>query len=237
MARFFDAIKALFPQGRAFQFFVENNKYKLIEALSALPENIRREAELVYFDLFPDTTRCPEKWEQVFALFFTKQEKKKRRFIIDALWKSIGGGQSAQFLQELLQCVDENIHIVENTPIINPFQVYASLDLAVCDNEIMICDLEEAVCDYRLGDQGFEPIVLQNDTSDLYSIPNDPAHWAACFFVCKQSWRDGSNNIIYVELLEMDIIWKNFIEYLILRIKPVHTTAVVFIDWKEETSD
>jgi hypothetical protein len=234
MGRFFDAVKALFPQSRAFQLFVSNQKYKLVQALCELPEGIRKDAELVYFDLFPDTARYPEKWENVFSLFFTKNDYDKRRKIVDSLWKTICGGQSAQFLQDLLRCIDTNLSVVENVPVINPFQVYQSLDLAVCDNEIMICDFEEAVCDYRLGDQGFEPGVLQNDSAALYSIPNDAAHWSTCFFICKEAWRDGSDNIVYVELLEMDAAWKNYIEYLILKTKPAHSTAIMFIDWQEE---
>ena len=116
MSRFFEAVKALFPQSRAFQLFVDNKKYKLIKVLCELPENIRREGELVYFDLFPDTTRFPELWEKVFALFFTKREYQKRREIIDSMWKIIHGGQSAEFLQDVLQCIDKKIRVIENVP-------------------------------------------------------------------------------------------------------------------------
>jgi len=75
--KFFEAIKQLFPRSRAFELFADNSKRKLIKGIAELPENIRREAELVYLDLFPDTTRFPEKWEKVFALFFTEAEFSK----------------------------------------------------------------------------------------------------------------------------------------------------------------
>jgi hypothetical protein len=231
--KFFEAIKTLFPRSRAFELFIENDKRKMMKAIAVLPEDIRHEAELVYMDLFPDTTRCPEKWESAFAVYFTAKELPKRRNVLESLWKINNGGQSASFLQDVLESMGD-IKVVENVPVINPFQIYQSLDLAVCDNEIMVCDFEEAVCDYRLGDQGFEPSVLRNDTSSFYSIPADPAYWSTCFFVCKEAWKDGNNNIIYVELLEMSITWKNYIEYLILKTKPVHSTAVVFIDWKQQ---
>jgi hypothetical protein len=228
--KFFEAIKELFPHSRAFEMFADNNKRRLVQALSVLPEDIRHEAELVFMDLFPDTTRFPEKWEKTFAVYFTSSELPKRRNIMESLWKINQGGQSAVFLRDILETLG-NIQVVENVPPINPHQVYGSLDLAVCDNDNMICDYDEAVCDYRLGDQGFVPSVLQNDLSNFYNIPDEISHWESCFFVCKEAWRDGVGNIIYVELLKMDITWKNFIEYLILKTKPVHTTAVVFIDW------
>jgi len=53
--KFFEAIKQLFPRSRAFELFADNSKRKLIKGIAELPENIRREAELVYLDLFPDT--------------------------------------------------------------------------------------------------------------------------------------------------------------------------------------
>jgi uncharacterized protein YmfQ (DUF2313 family) len=144
MARFFDAVKELFPRSRAFQLFVDNKKYKLIEALCELPENVRREGELVYFDLFPDTTRHPEKWEKAFAFFFAGAEYEKRRAIIDSMWKTINGGQSAQFLQDLLQRIDENIRVIKNVPVSNPRRA-SVVDLCVCGHRSMRCGNSKAV--------------------------------------------------------------------------------------------
>ena len=39
--------------------------------------------------------------------------------------------------------------------------------------------------------------------------------------------------IVYCQKLTVDAKWKPYIEYLILKIKPVHTGVIVFIDWKE----
>jgi hypothetical protein len=93
--KFFEAIKLLFPRSRASELFVDNDKRKMIKALSILPEDIRHEAELVYMDLFPDTTRFPEKWENTFAVYFAVKELPGRRNILESLWKINSGGQSA----------------------------------------------------------------------------------------------------------------------------------------------
>jgi hypothetical protein len=227
--RFFDSVAALFPQARAFFLFVDNFKRKFVKSISVLFEDIRHEAELVYFDLFPDTTRYPEKCEITFAVYFTAKEIEKRRSIIDSLWKINKGGQSWPFLEEVLEGIGK-IKVVENVPVINPRLVKA-VDVAVCDNEIMFCDNELAVCDYHLGDDGFIPSVLRNDVSEFYSIPVDQAYWEMCFFVCKNVLRDNHFNISYVEPLKLNAVWRNYVEYLILKIKPVHSTAIVFIDW------
>jgi hypothetical protein len=228
--KFFEAIKSLFPISRAFQLTVNNNKRKFIKGLAVLPETVRQEMELVYFDIFPDTTRFPEKWEKTFAILFTNGEIIKRRSILDSLWKINGGGQSAVFLETILQSIDNNIKVVENVPICDP-RITLSVYVAVCGNKTMRCGNNRARCSYRLGNGDFTPSMLRNDVIEFYSLPDDERYWAYCFFVCKNVLRNSNHEIIHIEKLNMDMIWKNYIEYLILKIKPVHSTAIVFIDW------
>ena len=226
----FDAIKNLFPLSKAFQFFVNNDKRKLVKGLSHLPENIREELELVYGDLFPDTTRFPEKWESVFAILFKEDELEKRRDILDSLWKINQGGQSALFLQDMLQKIDDRILVLENIPVRNPRDSNV-VQMMVCDAEIAVCDYERAVCDYRIGDETFIPTILQNDASGPYTIPNNSRYWEFCVFICKSVVRNERNQIMYIEWLEIDRRWQNYIEYLILKIMPRQETAVMFIKW------
>jgi len=226
--KFFEVFTALFPRSKAFQLFIDNNKRKLVKGLSVLPDKIRQEAESVYSDIFPHSTRYPEKWEDVFGIIFTAREIKKRRNILDSLWKINKGGQSPMFLEEILQKIDDTIHIFENIPIRNPRDSNVICPMC-CDN--MICDNEKAVCDYVEGDVNFRPTILMNDTSEVYDIPNKSDFWETCFFVCKSVNRGKNNEINYIQKLNIDKIWKNYIEYLILKIKPIHTTAVIFINW------
>jgi len=228
--KYFDAIKALFSHSRAFQLFVDNNKRKLVKGLSFLPENTRQEAELVYFDIFPDTTRYPEKWENVFGILFTEAELEKRRDIIDSLWKINRGGQSPVFLEEILQKIDDAIHVFENVPLRNPRDSNIAYP-SCCDNKIMVCDHKHALCDFRVGDENFIPTLLMNNTSEVYNFPGDPKFWETCFFVCKSVVRNNRDEILYIKRLQIAERWKNYIEYLILKIKPLHTTAVLFVEW------
>lgn len=230
---FFETIKALFPRSRAFELFARNSKRRLFEALSELPEHIRREMELVYFDLFPDTTRCPEKWESVFSIYLTASEQAKRREIIDVLWKQISGDEGTRFLESVLRKIDIGFKVVENVPAVDP-RKQQSVMLCICDYVDMVCDNINACCDYREGDDTFIPGILQNDTSSIYAIPDNPDYWEMCFFVCKEALRNGSNEIMYVEPLNLPAVWKNIVEYLILKIKPVQSTAIVFVRWQED---
>ena len=230
MSVFFDAIKLLFPRSRAFNLTIDSNKRKLIKAIAVLPEDIRHEMEQVYFDIFPETSRCIDDWEKVFAVVFSSKELKKQRSVIAALWRINKGGQSAVFLESMLRNIDANILVVENTPVSNPRQ-RSITNVAVCGNKTLCCKNVKAVCGYRVGYENFSPSVLRNDVSELYSIKNDPRFWVYCYFVCKRVVRNSKNEILYIEKLQIKKEFRNYIEYLILKIKPVHTVAVMFIEW------
>ena len=232
MSKYFDAIKQLFPRSRAFELFADNEKRKLIKGISELPENIRKEAELVYLDLFPDTTRHPERWEEVFALFFTEAEFPKRRAIIDSMWKIISGDQSCSFLEMMLGCIDNRIKVVENIPVSNP-RYSGIVFIAVCGHRFMRCGHKKAVCGYRKGHQDFTPTIIKNDATTEYNIPENSHYWENCFFICAGVRRSPRGTILYIEPLKINAVWRNYVEYLILKVKPAHTTAIVFIDWQE----
>jgi hypothetical protein len=234
--KFFEAVVALFPQARAFFLFADNLKKKFIKSISVLFEDIRHEAELVYFDLFPDTTRYPEKWGTTFAVYFTAEEIKKRRDVLDAFWKINSGGQSAVFLQDILQSISKNINIIENVPVCDPRNTL-SVGIAVCGNKVMRCGNKRVRCNCYLSNGTFIPTMLRNDVIQFYSLPDNAHYWAFCFFVCNNVYRGSNNQIVFVEKLKLNIVWRNYIEYLILRIKPVHSTAIVFIDWQEGEGD
>ena len=229
---FFDAIKNLFTHSRAFQLFVDNNKRKLIKGLSFLPENTRQEAELVYFDIFPDSTRYPEKWEEVFGIIFVEAEQEKKREILNSLWARNNEGQSGAFLEEVLQRIIPEIRVIENIPVKNPRDGNVAV-LSINGHQTMVCGNNKAVNYFRVGDSSFIPTVLQNDTSDLYSISDNPKHWETCFYICHTVERNSSNKITFIRKINIEKRWKNYIEYIILKIKPVHTTAVLYIEWEE----
>jgi hypothetical protein len=230
LSRIFESIKNLFPISKVFQLFNDNDKRKLIKGMSILPENIRHELELAYLDLFPDSTRFLGQWETVFAILFKEEELEKRRDILDSLWKINKGGQSPLFMEDMLRKIDDDIRVIENIPVRNPRDSNV-VQMMVCDAEIAVCDNEKAVCDYRIGDETFIPTILQNDVSGPYTIPNNSRYWEFCVFICKSVVRNQRNEIMYIEWLEIDQRWQNYIEYLILKIKPRQETTVMFIKW------
>jgi hypothetical protein len=172
-------------------------------------------------------------WEDVFAVLFREDELEKRLDILDSLWKINKGGQAWPFLQTILQALDGEIHVFENVPLRNPRDSNVAY-YCVNGNKAMVNFNKRARNGTRTGDSSFIPVVLKNDVSGPYSIPNEPAFWETCFFVCKSVVRNIRNEITYIERLKINIKWKNYIEYMILKIKPVHTTVILFVEWTED---
>lgn len=227
---FFSAIKAILPSSIAWDLTQQKNMRRLFEAIAILPDDLRQEVEGVYLDYFPETTRSPEKWEQVFQVIFTQSELELRRSVLTGLWQMNNSGGAAIFLQKVLQEVWPSLQLIENVPVGNP-RGPSAVNFMVCGNETAVCGNRKAVCGYRIGDGDFETTVLRNDTASSYSIPNEPAWWGYCFYLCEEAVRDSTGKIIYVKRIEIPAVYKNYIEYFILRMKPVQSVAVLAIKW------
>ncbi len=230
---FFETIRALLPKSKAFRVVQDSQLRRLIKGLAVLPEDVRLEMEQIYMDLYPETTRALAEWENQFAvLFANEQYGDTRQGILKALWRANEGGQTAQYLENILQKINPGIHVFENVPVKNPRDSNAVFT-CMCGYKTMYCGSPTGLCGYKAGDSEFEPTVIINDLTTAYDIPNDHLWWENSFFVAGSVIRNSRGEIIYCRKLQLNKIWRPYIEYLILKIKPVQTVAVMFIDWTD----
>lgn len=228
---FVKVLKLLFPLSKAFRFIENSLLNAFIKGLASLPEDVKAETERVFLDLFPETTRAMTEWEKQFSvLFANEQYGETRRGILEALWRANTGGQTAQYLQALLQKINNKILVFENTPVKNPRDANAVM-AAICGQKVMCCGAKEALCGFKRGDSDFVPGVIKNDKESLYDIPVDKKYWEQYFFVCGGVVRNSLGEIVYCQKIQIQKIWKEYIEYLILKIKPVQTGCILFIQW------
>lgn len=237
---FFKSLKLLLPSGKAFDITQNSTVRRFFKGLSYLPEDIKRENELVFLDLFPETTRALEEWENQFSVLFADlQYGETRRGILKALWQVNIGGQDLKYLQGVLQNINKNIQVFENIPVKNPRDANAVFG-CMCGQRQSVCGNKKLSCGYKYGDSEFTPTVIRNDSEQLYDIPIDVQYWQNYFFVAKNIVKNSRKEIIYCQKLQLDTKWKSFIEYLILKIKPVQMGALIFIqyiDGYDELSD
>lgn len=228
---FFDSIKILLPRSKAFDLTQDTKLKGFFKGLSYLPEDVKKETEKVFFDLFPDTTRAMDKWENQFSVLFAdEQYGTTGRGMLKSLWQANSGGQSLTYLQQLLQNVSPEIKVFENVPIKNPRDTNAVF-ACMCGQRWSCCGNKKMSCGYKDGDSEFIPTVIRNDTDQLYDIPVDTTFWENYFFVCKNVVKNSKKEIVYCQKLKLDSKWKRFIEYLILKVKPVQMGALIFIEY------
>lgn len=228
---FFGALKLLLPTGKAFDITQETKVRKFVRGLSVLPEDIKRENELVYMDIFPESTRAMEEWEKQFSVLFADmQYGDTRRGILKALWQANIGGQDLKYLQAVLQNINPDIKVFENIPVKNPRDANAVFG-CMCGQQWAVCGNRKMSCGYKDGDSEFIPTVIRNDKDQLYDIPDDILYWQNYFFIAKNAVRNSRNEIIYCQKLILDSKWKSFIEYMVLKIKPVQMGCIIFIHY------
>lgn len=230
---FFKVFKLLFPRVKSFELVFETNLKKFIRGLSVLSEDVKTETEKVFLDLFPETTRVFDEWEKQFAVLFAREQYGENRIgILKALWKANSGGQSLEYIQGVLQGVIPEIKVFENNPVKNPRDAN-SVFSCMCGQKWSVCGNKKLSCGFKVGDEKFVPAVIRNDSEQTYDIPVDNHYWENYFFVAKGVVLNKQQEIIYCQKLTADAKWKPYIEYLILKMKPVHTGCIVFIEWEE----
>jgi hypothetical protein len=182
---FFKVIKYLYPRSKAFRNIADNNFRKFLSGMAYGPDDVQEYLENIYGDLFPETTRELDKWEEQFGVVFAKQyDEAIRRKLLKSFWNINTGGQSTMYLQDILELISPDFKVIENLPVRDPRDsnaVYA----AVNGNKLMVNGNKYAVNGRKLGDSSFIPSVLKNDTEGFYSLPSQSAYWANCFFICK----------------------------------------------------
>lgn len=230
---FFKVLKLLFPKTKIFEFVVETKLKKFVRGLSALPDDTKKETEKVFLDLFPETTRAFDEWEKQFSVLFASEQYGENRVgILKALWQANTGGQSLKYFESVLQNVIPEIRVFENNPVKNPRDANAVFG-CMCGQKWSVCGNKRLSCGYKVGDAEFSPSVIRNNSEQTYDIPVDAQFWENYFFIAKYVVRNSRQEIVYCQKLTLDVKWKAYIEYLILKMKPVHTGVIVFIDWKE----
>lgn len=171
----FQSIKHLLPTGEPFRL---GDKFitKMWEGLGSFGDSVKEYIDLVYLDLFPETTRELEEWERFYGLNPSSDSSEiSRRQALAAEWASTGG-QSPAYIQGVLHAAGFDVWIHEwwessgpwvardphdhtTPPIVGTFQCY--------DN-------------YDPGGPSVEPWLTAGDAdaqADAW-LANDPGYWA-----------------------------------------------------------
>ncbi|MGL4982538.1 MAG: hypothetical protein ACRC4W_06785 [Treponemataceae bacterium] len=257
---FLEVLKKLMPKNSLFRLSNENKLYLFLKSFSALPDKTKESIDLLFLDIFPKTTRFINEWLNAFGFYLNEEEEVKSKEILSLLW-TIQGGYTAEFLQKVLRIFDKKINVIENIPTRNPLDSYASYYCVcgqenfycggqyaacgyrvgsdegvadyycVCGQENFYCGGQYAVCGYNEIEDTVKPAILENNISSIGGFPNSSDYWETSFYVCGEIQRSDRGYILYIDFVNVNKKWQRLVEYFILKIKPAHTRAVVYIKW------
>ena len=98
-----NTIRHLLPRSTVWNIMFDRPFTRLVKGIAPTMDAARTDSDLVYLDLFPQTTRALDAWERQWSLpassALTEQERRDR---LEGEWRSVGG-QSPHYITTTLQ--------------------------------------------------------------------------------------------------------------------------------------
>ena len=107
---FLNFFKHILPRARAWSLTVGKNLRSFFEAVATLGSDAEAFFAGVWNDLFPDTTRELDEWENQFNLPDTNLSDADRRARLAGVWQA-QGGQSPRYIQDALQDAGFDVYL------------------------------------------------------------------------------------------------------------------------------
>lgn len=136
---FFDMLKHLLPRARAWRITVDKQLRQFFSGLSGTGSDAKGFTDDAWLDIFPETTRDLDAWDQQWALPATVITEQERRDRLDAAWKATGG-QSPTYIQDTLRGAGFEVFVHEWWQL--PFKFFA----VECGETLAECGEPTAEC-------------------------------------------------------------------------------------------
>jgi uncharacterized protein YmfQ (DUF2313 family) len=179
----------LLPNAKAWNLTINKTLRKFFEGLTDTGVNIKEFFDLVFLDVFPETTRELTTWEQQFALTNSGLTETQRRDRLAATWRAVGG-QSPSYIQQTLRDAGFDVYVHEwwepgtepaigshtcatpRNPLLYMRREYTTSILAVdCGEPLAACGEEFAICGNFVEPPGY-PLVnkIYETTVELLAL-------------------------------------------------------------------
>lgn len=185
----FNAFSHLLPNAKAWRLSKNKRLTQFFEGLSNALEDFRAFFDDLWFDIFPETTRQLDEWEQQFALPNTGLSEQARRDRLTATWRA-QGGQDPDYIQTVLRDAGFDVYVHEwwepvagrsggsvngdVTPVVRDPFLYlwdgvSARQFVGCGHDSMMCGGDDAFVGSQLDPPGYPLVnrILQNTTRSI----------------------------------------------------------------------
>jgi hypothetical protein len=155
------------------------------QGLTDLPALFREYADLIWLDIFPQTTRELTAWEKQFGQTAGALTEQERRDRLDGIWAATGG-QGKDYIEGVLQAAGFNVYIHEwwvtgtDPPVArNPFTYITATELPLV-NKVFVAEKNYTVLAGEPLAEAGEPTAEAGEfdgwlfTQKKYNPVNDP---------------------------------------------------------------
>lgn len=226
----FTTFRTLLPPGRAWNIDLSVNNKAFIDGIMDSAADVKNYHQEIAGDVFPDTTRSLELWEEQFALDSQGQTDTLRRDNLAVRWRA-QGGQSVSYIESVIAALGINGKVYENFARDDPESFLIGGDAEILVNGDIIseekalvntCGDPQATCndaqEVTCGE--FDGFIT---TKKIFAVSIDSAKWIYYFIVA-----DPASALTP---LDIPIELKKSFELAILRVKPTHTRAVLNVNY------
>jgi hypothetical protein len=249
---FFRQLSHLLPRGAAWRVTIDKTLRRFFLGLSAQPEETRAYIDKVYLDLFPATARSKddpvpaersgalEEWEKQFGLTpSATASEASRRLALAAEWQATGG-QSAGYIQGVLQAAGFNVYVHEWWSSGPPYvardpRIYTTVPRIGTNRcQSLPTTVSKPRCS-AFASQSRCNAFLANDPHYLVNkdltrrppppVPDDPMKWRYFMYVAAASFPTPAT---------VDVARRDEFERLILKLRPAHLWIVTLVNYVAE---
>ncbi len=107
-----DLYKVLVPRANAWILSKGKQLTEFFQGLTGVVTDTKLYIDLIWLDIFPQTTRELDAWEDQWALPSTGLTEQERRDRLDGVWKA-KGGQDPRYIQDTLQNAGFDVYVHE----------------------------------------------------------------------------------------------------------------------------
>lgn len=226
---FFRMLQHLLPTGQAWRVVVEKTLRGFLMGVSAWAEQAKSFVDLVYADVWPQSTRSLAAWEAQFGLLPSSSDAVRRQQVA-AAWQ-MTGGQSPRYLQDVVRAAGFDVYIHESfyysgaTRLWRDPLAHTSLPAfgtVRCGMPSARCGVSSARCNALLAN---EPGYIVNRDLSLNAPPRVPAGSAfRPFFVY---WGGAT----FGDRASVPASRRSEFERVLLKICPAHCWIVTMVDY------
>lgn len=238
---FLNLFKHLLPRAKAWSITKKKKLRDFFDGLTGTPDDVRSFYDDIFLDIFPETTREIEYWENQFGITPSPcNSTSQRRQALISAWKA-QGGQSPRYIQDTLQNSGFDVYIHEwwepgTEPPLGSHSCATPRDpgfwvnsggtllvnkiLVITPDYIPLCGEAEAECgEPNAGCGNYFDFI---NSYVEYTVPTDQSKWPYFFYL---------GGATFGTFADIPLCKKEEFERFVLKIKPTQTWVVLLVNY------